>query len=356
MTRRRWWYHLNCLAWRRGGSAAYRVVLETEPTADVRVSVSGTAGTDLTVSPISLKFTPENWSTAQVVTVESNADPVPSAEVVALEHIATGGGYDSVEIADVAVTVTDGDITVIPDVDPPVVTITADVVQVVYDLPRDAFDLDDFSYTVAREGPMEDPLEVSVTLIQDGQFLPAEALPRTVTIPSGSASAQLEIAQSEFTGGATADGSPTATVSAAEAHVVGTPADAGVAMRFVGPPLTSRIEESAYQFPEDIGAAELFVVAETASGVPAPSASVRTWFAVSTRVDQAITPDDYPSLVRRQVHRPWCMERGGRPIRGETAVLRVDSRRRHRRTGRGVRRSSGGDAASRSEIHAIRPA
>ena len=60
------------------------------------------------------------------MTVESNANAVPSAEVVALEHIATGGGYDSVEIADVAVTVTDGDITVIPDVDSPVVTITAD--------------------------------------------------------------------------------------------------------------------------------------------------------------------------------------------------------------------------------------
>ena len=199
--------------------------------------MSGTAGTHLTVSPISLKSTPENWSTAQVVTVETNANAVPSAEVVALEHIATGSGYDSVEIADVAVTVTDGDVTVIPDIDSPVVTITADVVQVVYDLPRDAFDLDDVSYTVTREGPMEDPLEVSVTLIQDGQFLPAEALPRTVTIPSGSASAQLEIAQSEFTGGATVDGFLTATVSWRDSRFT---------CRFTTTPSTNRKRSSAF--------------------------------------------------------------------------------------------------------------
>ena len=40
----------------------YRVALSHEPAEDVRVLVEGIEGTDLTVQPSSLTFTPENWA------------------------------------------------------------------------------------------------------------------------------------------------------------------------------------------------------------------------------------------------------------------------------------------------------
>ena len=79
-----------------GGSASYTVTLETGPTGVVRVSVSGHGATDLILEPASpLVFTPENWSTPQVVVVSA---PQPSNAVghsLTLSHVATGSGYGS---------------------------------------------------------------------------------------------------------------------------------------------------------------------------------------------------------------------------------------------------------------------
>ena len=79
-----------------GGSASYTVTLATGPTGVVRVSVSGHGATDLILEPASpLVFTPENWSTPQVVVVSA---PQPSNAVghsFTLSHVATGSGYGS---------------------------------------------------------------------------------------------------------------------------------------------------------------------------------------------------------------------------------------------------------------------
>ena len=89
--------------------AGYTVVLESQPTGDVTVTVEGVTGTDVRVSPSKLTFTTGNWDQPQTVTVTAvdDADAAPDA-VVTLTHGVTG--YGSVtEAASVAVTITDND-------------------------------------------------------------------------------------------------------------------------------------------------------------------------------------------------------------------------------------------------------
>ena len=91
-------------------SNRYSVKLNTQPTADVTVAISGHAGTALTLSGTtlvsdSLTFTSENWSTPQTVAV--NAGAVTADTDVTLFHGISGGDYGSITAADVAVTVVD---------------------------------------------------------------------------------------------------------------------------------------------------------------------------------------------------------------------------------------------------------
>ena len=90
---------------------SYTVVLDTQPTANVRVTVAGHAGTDVTPSPTSLTFTSTNWDTAQTVTVTAGHDADTANESVSLTHSATSpdSDYEGITIVGVAVTVTDND-------------------------------------------------------------------------------------------------------------------------------------------------------------------------------------------------------------------------------------------------------
>ena len=78
-----------------GQSNKYSVVLNSQPTGGVTVTVSGQSGTDLTVSPVSLTFTASNWNTAREVTVA--ADNNASRASVTLTHTANGGDYVDVQ-------------------------------------------------------------------------------------------------------------------------------------------------------------------------------------------------------------------------------------------------------------------
>ena len=94
-----------------GGS--YTVVLDTEPTHDVTVTVGGHAGTDVSLSASALTFTTSNWDRAQTVTVTALNDDDTADDAVTLTHAATStdGNYSGIAIADVTVTVTDNDTT-----------------------------------------------------------------------------------------------------------------------------------------------------------------------------------------------------------------------------------------------------
>ena len=91
----------------------YTVVLNTQPTASVTVTVAGHAGTDVTLTPSSgtLTFTTANWNTARTVTVKAGNDADTTNDTVTLTHSAasTDGNYNGVTIGSVVVTVTDND-------------------------------------------------------------------------------------------------------------------------------------------------------------------------------------------------------------------------------------------------------
>ena len=90
---------------------SYTVALDTEPTADVTVTVAGHAGTDVTPNPTTLTFTASNWDTAQTVTVTAGDDADTTDDSVALTHSAASAdsGYGGIAIDEVAVTVSDND-------------------------------------------------------------------------------------------------------------------------------------------------------------------------------------------------------------------------------------------------------
>ena len=95
-----------------GAAESYTVVLGSEPTAEVTVSVTtDLADTGVRVDPGSLTFTAADWSTAQTVAVSGAEDEDALAEpVVTLAHAASGGDYSGAEVAGVAVTVLENDV------------------------------------------------------------------------------------------------------------------------------------------------------------------------------------------------------------------------------------------------------
>ena len=109
-----------------GDTGTYEVKLDTEPGADVTVSLSSD-NTDVTLSSGTLTFTTTNWNTAQTVTVTAKEDDDDYAdETVAITHTAASSDpdYDGfTPIGSVEVSVDDND-------DPPGVTVTETTLEV----------------------------------------------------------------------------------------------------------------------------------------------------------------------------------------------------------------------------------
>ena len=85
---------------------SYTVRLSHVPTETVTVSVSGQAGTDLTLSTTTLTFAGSNWNNPQTVTVTASHDDDAVNDPATLTHTAKGGAYQGVT-EKVAVTVVD---------------------------------------------------------------------------------------------------------------------------------------------------------------------------------------------------------------------------------------------------------
>ena len=93
-----------------GGTNTYTVVLDTEPTATVTVTiVDPTDNADVMANPASLTFSTLNWNTAQTVTVSAAEDDDSTQDTATVTHTVAGGDYGSVTASSVAVTVTDND-------------------------------------------------------------------------------------------------------------------------------------------------------------------------------------------------------------------------------------------------------
>ena len=92
--------------------ASYTVVLDSQPTADVTIDISGHADTDVTLDKTTLTFTSENWETPQTVTVRAAQDDDAADDTQTVSHAVADGSaaeYIGATIDDVQVTVTDDD-------------------------------------------------------------------------------------------------------------------------------------------------------------------------------------------------------------------------------------------------------
>ena len=96
-----------------GATATYTVKLDTEPTGDVTVAITGHADTDITLTSDALTFTASNWNTAKTVTVTAaRDDDAASDAAVTLTHTANGGDYVDVQET-VTVTIVEKDSSVL---------------------------------------------------------------------------------------------------------------------------------------------------------------------------------------------------------------------------------------------------
>ena len=75
------------------------MALATRPSGSVSVSITGHAGTDLTLDKTTLTFTVGNWDTAQTVTVKAGQDDDGANDTGTLTHTASGGDYASTDRA-----------------------------------------------------------------------------------------------------------------------------------------------------------------------------------------------------------------------------------------------------------------
>ncbi|MYC06806.1 MAG: hypothetical protein F4X57_06510 [Chloroflexi bacterium] len=90
-----------------GGSNTYTVVLDFRPTANVVITMSSNNG-DVTTQPASLTFTPDNWRTAQTVTVRAAQDNDEADERAVISHRVSGPAeYAGIAVASVNVSVAD---------------------------------------------------------------------------------------------------------------------------------------------------------------------------------------------------------------------------------------------------------
>ena len=101
-----------------GMTAEYTVVLKSEPTGDVTVTVNDpTDNTDVTAAPASSTFDENDWDTPKTVTVSALQDADGVNETATVTHTVSGADYAPETASDVRVTVDDDetpDVTIAP--------------------------------------------------------------------------------------------------------------------------------------------------------------------------------------------------------------------------------------------------
>ncbi len=198
----------------------YTVILDSEPTSDVVIAISGDGDTDLTVSGGTLSandeltFTSDNWSEPQRVTVKAGEDDDVTNDEETISHQVSAGSaseYVGGAIDSVTVEVTDNDA---------LVTIAADVGSVTEGTPAE--------FTLTRSGKTDVALTVAVSVTETGEYLSGTA-PTTATFDANDLTTSLTVA-TEDDSVDEANGSVTATLDAGTGYVVGAAGLATVAV------------------------------------------------------------------------------------------------------------------------------
>ena len=104
-----------------GGTATFDVVLDTQPTADVTITIASGDTTEGTTDVSTLTFTSSNWNVAQTVTATGVNDLIDDGNVsytiVTGTASSSDGAYNGLNVSDVSISNTDNDtagITVTP--------------------------------------------------------------------------------------------------------------------------------------------------------------------------------------------------------------------------------------------------
>ena len=98
------------LSFAEGASDTYSVVLDSEPSDTVRIEMSRSGSSDVTVSPSQLTFTTSDWATARTVTVNSEQDDDMADDSATIKHTVQGGDYEGRTARGVQITVVDDDV------------------------------------------------------------------------------------------------------------------------------------------------------------------------------------------------------------------------------------------------------
>jgi large repetitive protein len=96
-----------------GGSATFTVVLNSKPTAEVKIALSSSNTAEGTVSPPALTFTPENYAAPQIVTVKGVNDDVQDGtqpyKIITAPAVSNDPNYASIDASNVDVKNSDDD-------------------------------------------------------------------------------------------------------------------------------------------------------------------------------------------------------------------------------------------------------
>ena len=97
-----------------GSSGTYTIVLDSQPTADVTVTINDPSNTDVTAEPASLTFSSTDWNTPKTVTVNAaqDADAVDETATVTHTVTSTDSIYSGASANSVTVSVTDDEVPV----------------------------------------------------------------------------------------------------------------------------------------------------------------------------------------------------------------------------------------------------
>ena len=90
------------ISMKEGGTSTYSLVLDSEPTDTVTVTVAGRQGDLISLTPETLTFTPSDWSTAKTISVVSLDDGTDTSFTNAvISHQVSGGDYGSVTVREI---------------------------------------------------------------------------------------------------------------------------------------------------------------------------------------------------------------------------------------------------------------
>src|SRR6056297_1513779 len=95
-----------------GGTATFNLVLDSEPTHNVEITINSNDESEGTVSPASITFTASNWDQPQNVTITGIDDDVEDGDqsyLISMISSSTDNNYNDIDIADVSVTNLDND-------------------------------------------------------------------------------------------------------------------------------------------------------------------------------------------------------------------------------------------------------